>query len=63
LIKLGDQPRGLKALGFGAADLDGLVEGTIPQARVLMLAPSLEMSNLEIEREQLRSLFEQSMEY
>jgi hydroxyacid-oxoacid transhydrogenase len=63
LIKLGDQPRGLKALGFGKGDLDDLVEGTIPQARVLMLAPSLEMSNLEVEREQLRNLFEEAMEY
>jgi hydroxyacid-oxoacid transhydrogenase len=63
LVKLGDQPRGLKALGFGAGDIDGLVDGTIPQARVLMLAPSLEMQNLEVEREQLRGLFEEAMEY
>ncbi|KAJ4299090.1 hypothetical protein N0V90_004334 [Kalmusia sp. IMI 367209] len=63
LIKLGDQPRGLKHLGFGKEHVDALVEGTIPQARVLMLAPSLEMSNLEAEREQLRGLFEEAMEY
>ncbi|KAF2439684.1 putative Fe-containing alcohol dehydrogenase [Karstenula rhodostoma CBS 690.94] len=63
LIKLGDQPRGLKHLGFGKEHVDELVEGTIPQARVLMLAPNLEMSNLEAEREQLRGLFEEAMEY
>lgn len=63
LVKLGDQPRGLKALGFGKGDLDDLVEGTIPQARVLMLAPTLETNNLEVEREQLRNLFEEAMEY
>ena len=63
LVKLGDQPRGLKALGFERGHVDALVEGTIPQARVLMLAPSLEMQDVETEREQLRTLFEQSMEY
>jgi len=63
LIKLGDQPRGLKALGFGKEHLDQLVEGTIPQARVLMLAPSLETQNIDAEREQLRGLFEDAMEY
>ncbi|KAL1610203.1 hypothetical protein SLS60_001868 [Paraconiothyrium brasiliense] len=63
LVKLGDQPRGLKQLGFGKEHVDALVEGTIPQARVLMLAPNLEMSNLEAEREQLRGLFEEAMEY
>lgn len=63
LVKLGDQPRGLKDLGFTKEHLDGLVEGTIPQARVLMLAPNLETSNVEAEREQLRNLFEESLSY
>lgn len=63
LVKLGDQPRGLKALGFGKEHVDALVEGTIPQARVLMLAPNLEMTNLDAEREQLTGLFEEAMEY
>jgi hydroxyacid-oxoacid transhydrogenase len=63
LLKLGDQPRGLKDLGFGREHLDDLVEGTIPQARVLMLAPTLETQNLEIERQQLRDLFEEALEY
>ncbi|KAF2494714.1 putative Fe-containing alcohol dehydrogenase [Lophium mytilinum] len=63
LVKLGDQPRGLMALGFKKEHISGLVEGTIPQARVLMLAPSLDATNLDVEREQLTRLFEDAMEY
>ena len=63
LVDLGDQPRGLKDLGFGNSDIDQLVEGTMPQARVLMLAPSLDMQNVDEERAQLRHLFEDAMEY
>lgn len=62
LVELGDQPRGLKALGFGSEHIDDLVEGTLPQRRVLMLAPSLSLEANE-EREQLRGLFEDAMEY
>lgn len=62
LVRLGDQPRGLKALGFGSEHIDDLVEGTLPQKRVLMLAPNLSME-LNEEREQLRGLFEEAMEY
>ncbi|KAE9576247.1 Hydroxyacid-oxoacid transhydrogenase [Colletotrichum fructicola] len=60
LADLGDQPAGIKELGFGTEHLDDLVEGTIPQARVLMLAPGLE-TELQKEREQLRGLFEASL--
>ncbi|KAG9708151.1 hypothetical protein KCU73_g17566, partial [Aureobasidium melanogenum] len=63
LVDLGDQPRGLKDLGFGRSDVDQLVEGTMPQARVLMLAPNLDMQNVDEERAQLRDLFEDAMEY
>jgi hydroxyacid-oxoacid transhydrogenase len=63
LVGLGDQPRGLKALGFKNSHVDMLVEGTIPQARVLQLAPSLDTSGGEAEREQLSGLFEDAMEY
>ncbi|KAF2135541.1 uncharacterized protein K452DRAFT_323009 [Aplosporella prunicola CBS 121167] len=63
LVKLGDQPRGLKALGFKSGDVDALVEGTIPQKRVLMLAPNLELESADAEREQLRGLFEDAMSY
>ena len=62
LADLGDQPAGLKQLGFGPEHVDELVEGTIPQARVLMLAPGL-AKELEHEREQLRKLFEASMSH
>jgi hydroxyacid-oxoacid transhydrogenase len=60
LQELGDQPKGLKDLGFGKEHLDELVEGTIPQRRVLMLAPGLEEEVGE-QRETLRGLFEESM--
>lgn len=62
LVKLGDQPRGLKPMGFTESHVDELVEGTLPQQRVLMLAPSLSQEVNE-EREQLRGLFEEAMEY
>ncbi|MCJ1312264.1 hypothetical protein MMC25_005938 [Agyrium rufum] len=60
LVDLGDQPRGLRDLGFGSEHVDELVEGTLPQRRVLMLAPSLSEEVGE-EREQLRGLFEEAM--
>ena len=62
LVKMGDQPRGLKQLGFEAKDVDGLVEGTLPQKRVLMLAPGL-AEEVDEERQQLRGLFEEAMSY
>ncbi|KAI1478058.1 Dehydroquinate synthase-like protein [Daldinia eschscholtzii] len=60
LADLGDQPKGLKELGFDSSHIDALVEGTIPQARVLMLAPGL-AKELEQERDQLRRLFEDAL--
>lgn len=62
LVELGDQPRGLKDLGFKREHIDDLVEGTLPQARVLMLAPGL-AEEVGEEREQLRTLFENAMEH
>lgn len=62
LVDLGDQPRGLGALGFQAKDVDALVEGTLPQRRVLMLAPGLS-EEVEEEREQLRGLFDDAMAF
>ncbi|KAH6608823.1 Iron-containing alcohol dehydrogenase [Trichoderma cornu-damae] len=62
LEDLGDQPKGLKELGFGNEHIDALVEGTIPQARVLKLAPGL-AAELQAEKEQLRGLFEDAMSH
>lgn len=62
LADLGDQPQGLRDLGFGSEHIDALVEGTIPQARVLMLAPGLS-TELQVEREQLHRLFENAMSH
>ncbi|KAI0477805.1 iron-containing alcohol dehydrogenase-domain containing protein [Xylariaceae sp. FL0804] len=64
LADLGDQPRGLADLGIvGPEHVDTLVEGTLPQQRVLMLAPGLARpeDDLERERDQLRLLFEDAM--
>ena len=38
--KLGDQPHGIKALGFTRDDIGSLVDGAVPQRRVLNLAAS-----------------------
>ncbi|KAI5296729.1 hypothetical protein KEM55_005692 [Ascosphaera atra] len=62
LLRLGDQPRGLKALGFKDSQIDELVDGTIPQQRVLNLAPNL-AKELDAEKEELRRIFTASMEY
>jgi hydroxyacid-oxoacid transhydrogenase len=62
LVKLGDQPRGLKPLGFNESHVEELVEGTIPQKRVLMLAPNLS-EEVNQEREQLHKLFSEALEY
>lgn len=62
LAELGDQPAGLKQLGFGSEHIEDLVEGTIPQQRVLMLAPNLS-KELQAEKDQLRGLFEEAMSY
>ena len=63
LERLGGQPRGLKGLGFASTDVEGLVDGTVPQKRVLTLAPELKTDELEVEREQLRGLFAEAMEF
>lgn len=62
LADLGDQPKGLRGLGFGPEHIEELVEGTIPQARVLILAPGL-AKELQQEKDQLRRLFENAMDH
>jgi len=60
LEELGDQPKGLKPLGFTSSDIDALVEGTLPQRRVIVLAPGIEGG--ENDREVLTRLFEHALE-
>jgi hydroxyacid-oxoacid transhydrogenase len=50
-------PNGLKAVGFTEADVDQLVEGTLPQHRVTKLSPR------PASADDLRSLFLDAMEY
>jgi hydroxyacid-oxoacid transhydrogenase len=57
LLNLGDQPRGIKALGYERKDIPALVDGTLPQRRVLNLSPS------SVARDDLENLFENSMTY
>ena len=65
------QPKGLSGLGFTAGDIARLVDDTIPQRRVLLLAPGLAgQGKVQIEdqeearvREELTGLFERAMEW
>jgi len=57
LVNLGDQPRGIKELGYERGDIPSLVEGTLPQRRVLDLAPH------SVAREDLERLFENALTY
>jgi len=56
-------PRGLKAVGYTKDDIPGLVEGTIPQRRVLDLAPNIGNVVGEDGREHLTRIMEASLEY
>ncbi|KAJ1654195.1 hypothetical protein IWQ61_005829 [Dispira simplex] len=48
-------PNGISAVGFGYEDIPGLIKGTLPQHRVLKLAP------LTTESEDLHKLFEDAL--
>jgi len=52
-----DMPNGLEAVGFGPADVDALVAGTVPQHRVTKLSPR------PASEEDLKSLFLDAMRY
>jgi len=56
-------PRGLKAVGYTKADVAKLVEGTIPQRRVLDLAPGIGDIAGADGREHLTKIIENSLEY
>jgi alcohol dehydrogenase class IV len=50
-------PNGIAAVGYGEADLDALVEGTLPQQRLLANAPC------EVDADCLRELFRHALTY
>ncbi|KAJ6485017.1 alcohol dehydrogenase [Mycena vitilis] len=56
-------PRGLKALGYTASDIDMLVDGTLPQRRVLDLAPGIGDVVDEDGRMHLAKMMQNSLEY
>ena len=56
-------PRGLKAVGYSKEDVPVLVEGTLPQRRVLDLAPGVGDVAGEDGREHLTRILEASLNY
>lgn len=57
LMRRTGMPNGLEAIGFGSADIDRLVAGTVPQHRVTKLSPRA------ADDDDLRSLFLDAMKY
>ena len=56
-------PRGLEAVGYSKEDVPMLVEGTLPQRRVLDLAPGVGDVAGEDGREHLARILEASLKY
>lgn len=56
-------PRGLSKLGYTSSDVSRLVEGCLPQRRVLDLAPYISKDDKAQEREQLSHIVEESMSW
>jgi len=56
-------PRGLKAVGYTERDVDRLVEGTLPQRRVLDLAPGIGDVAGESGAEHLKGIITNSLSY
>lgn len=61
--KLGDQPQGIQDLGFEASDIPSLVEGAVPQRRVLNLAPEVHSMDDGRLREGLAAILEESLKF
>lgn len=59
--KLGDQPKGISDLGFSSSNIDSLVEGALPQRRVLNLAPSVHHADDGVIKESLHNIFNESL--
>jgi hydroxyacid-oxoacid transhydrogenase len=57
-----EQPRGIKAFGYGGGDIEALVDSTLPQRRVLMLAPSFD-EQIDRQREALAGILENSITF
>jgi alcohol dehydrogenase class IV len=50
-------PNGIAGVGYGTGDIAGLVDGTVPQQRLLSNAPC------ELPRPTLTALFESALRY
>lgn len=57
LMKASGIPNGVCGVGYGAGDIGALIEGTLPQQRLLKNAP------MEIGAEQLHTMFEGALSY
>ena len=57
LMKATGIPNGVGGVGYGAGDIGALIEGTLPQQRLLKNAP------MEIGAEQLHAMFEGALSY
>jgi hydroxyacid-oxoacid transhydrogenase len=58
-----DVPRGLKAVGYTEKDVEAIVQGTLPQRRVLDLAPGIGDVPGEDGAELLRGIITNSLSY
>ncbi len=57
LMRATNIPNGLKGVGYDSGDIASLVEGALPQRRLLDNAP------VDVDRETLTSLFEGALRY
>jgi alcohol dehydrogenase class IV len=57
LMKPTGIPNGIGGVGYGEADIEALIKGTLPQQRLLKNAP------MEVGAEQLSTMFEGALSY